>query len=369
MSGFKNKTDLLKTLLSDYYKNSGSVENSFIYRYLKNRKDKAALRISDDKAELYAYREKPRREKYILLRAAYLARKNGVIEEREYADIFAEVAKKERGAGKFTNMFIEDPDDAQRKIEAVLIRGSVEDYFSNQGFRVQIVKNEYAPGEQSPKESFLSMSADKSRKKHGGYIDDIEIAYEFEHLTAGAGGASEYPQQASDAFGGGVTEEHILKCGAIFNAAKASRSGDVVIPLYFEPTTGAGIYIIGNKYLKNQNDDCCAVFALWFSSLDQPETDGFFDEFNEMPMEVMWKAYDSVFEAFEKFPDGIDDYCINYSDLNSKVPLNEKYSSFARLLVSEPERRMSARDEKIIEAEKIKENNGLAIQKHSEKIK
>lgn len=356
MIGFKNKTELLKTLFNDYSEHSGSVEDCFVYRYLKSRKDMTALEISVSKNELYAYKDKPRHEKYILLHAAYLAWKNGVIDRREYSDFFSELAQKERGGRIFSDMLDNDPDRAQHEFEVRLIKGSVEDYFSNQGFRACSVSLGYDSSETA--ESLLTLDPGKSRKKHGGYIDDIEMAYKFERLNKSEPGAS--PQ--TDVMERGFSEEYILKCNAVFNAAKASGSGEVVIPLYFEPSTGAGIYIIGSSYIKNDSSGCCAVYALWFSFLDAA------DEFdNELPMYVMCKAYSSVFEAFESFPDGMDDYYINYADCNGSVPPNSEYDIFDRLIGSDREYGRLSRDQRIINAEKSIEDSGIAVQRQAKK--
>ena len=77
-------------------------ENSFVYRYLKKKKDSRAEVIGRRKADLFEYAEQKKRDKYILLKSACFAlERYRIISKQEYADILKDlIGTKNKATGE-----------------------------------------------------------------------------------------------------------------------------------------------------------------------------------------------------------------------------------------------------------------------------
>lgn len=361
---YQNKTDLYDKLWNDYKSHKGDIENCFIYKHCKSKKDDRADNISHSKEALYEYKGEQKRDKYTLLRGAYLAMKNNVISEAEYKDIFMELTEKEKGVKAFVALLDTNLQAAQSGFEFKLLKGSIGDLFNNEGYR----------------ESTKGRQPDKGRKKSDGYIDNLELACLF----------SAYDNRPSETASGEVvnaaaeiTDEYIEKCRALYNAALESKGegkNDVFIPLLFDSSSGAGIYIIGKSYISNSEKANCAVFILRFWCCDgynagdddsktsvMPIGLDDFEDDDDVPMiQVGWEGEEmplmmralecvGINDAFKRFSrERISDvYFEDYAGNNTAVPAEDVDDCFIRLLRSSEERKNWQAE--IMELEKQKE--------------
>lgn len=99
----RNKDDFFSSLWEDYISlEEKDREKSFIYGYLKKKKDYRAEAIGQDRETLNEYSRQKKRDKYIMLKSAYVAfAENGIINEQEYTDIFKElIGKTDKATGR-----------------------------------------------------------------------------------------------------------------------------------------------------------------------------------------------------------------------------------------------------------------------------
>ena len=123
--------------IDDYDNADKRVSQSFLYRYFKGKKDFEAKKISRDKNQFFKY-SKSEKDKYILLRAAYLAHKKEIISDEEYKEIFLKVnACSKSGQKKREKLFETNPGEARRQLEGRLLRDCAERFIDNVNKRIK----------------------------------------------------------------------------------------------------------------------------------------------------------------------------------------------------------------------------------------
>ena len=85
-----SREELNDKLWTDYLNHK---EQSFIYGYTRKKKDSWAEIIARTGESVEEYAKAAKRDKYTLLRSAYLAYCNGVIQEEDYLRIFRDVVR------------------------------------------------------------------------------------------------------------------------------------------------------------------------------------------------------------------------------------------------------------------------------------
>lgn len=118
--------------------------NSFVYRYLKKKKDSRAEVIGRIKNDLYDYALQKKKDKYILLKSAYLALvRHNNITEQEYSNIFKSlIGTKDKVTGeikapaKYENLCGKEAiEKAEKMFERRFLMGCISDFFYNLGYR------------------------------------------------------------------------------------------------------------------------------------------------------------------------------------------------------------------------------------------
>lgn len=361
---YQSKYELYDQLWYDYIRHKNDVENSFMYKHCKSKKDDRAESLSHDKETLYGYKHK-RHDKYTLLRGAYLAMNNNVIKQTEYEEIFMELAGSESGGNTYEKLFAENAQKAQSEFEIKLLKGSVGDWFFNAGYRM----------------SNNGKNSKNGRRKSDGNIDDVEIAFRF----------AAYDNSSSEKNPGKgveITDEYIEKCRGLYSAALESKAEDAFIPLLFDSSSGAGIYIIGKHNAPTLKGKSCAVFVLrfgWFNIENADDDWQTFkmpvglDEFEEdkdvplildgwvgreMPLIMLAKECTGIGDAFNRFSSerNGDFYFEGFADTNEEISLDGVDNCFIRLLRKGKEFKklreemQDERDRRIIEQQSIKED-------------
>ena len=133
--------------------------------------------IGRRKADLFEYAEQKKRDKYTLLRSAYLAiERYRVISKQKYADILKDlIGTKDKTTGEVkipAKYEALDDDEAFKKAEEMFERrflmGCVRDFFYNLGYRTN--KND---------KHGQSVKLPNKHLKEDGYNDEFEMLYEY----------------------------------------------------------------------------------------------------------------------------------------------------------------------------------------------
>lgn len=309
-----SRSDLYRRLWEEYFPLPNNQKHKcFFYRYLKNKKDLQADRIAEstDSLEKY-YSSRNKRDKYLLLRSAYLAYTNKLLAEEEYIERFTQLVgtKESKKYEPFTSDLI---NEAELYYEKKFLLGCIKDFFYNLGYRVRdnakknIVIDEL--GYAKTEERYL--------KEQDGYIDDLDLWAHY--YNSFATNQNDLPAQSvSD-----INEEYIKQCSELFSLLKRENSDKVFVPLYFDPRSGAGVIIIGSNKLpqKKKNGKSCRIGIIYLSEIlgDQ------MSDFGELEISIKiddCDFYDNVSEAFAKFRIGISyqTYYANYRDHNEEPP-------------------------------------------------
>ncbi|MBQ8780699.1 MAG: hypothetical protein IJZ72_03375 [Oscillospiraceae bacterium] len=296
----RNKEDFYQALWEDYISfEEKDRDKSFIYGYLKKKKDYRAEVIGQDREALYQYSKQKKRDKYTMLKGAYIAfTENGIITEQEYTEIFKElIGKPDKASGKlavpakYENLSgRNDIDNAEKMFERRFLMGCVSDFFYNLGYRT----NKNAEHGQSVKVA-------NKHIKEDGYNDEFDMLYHFSRYK------DEDIQESVNAGFGTLDEEYIEKCERLYKVMIKDRRKDGFVPLYIDSRTGAGIYIIGcNRfheesygYSYRKKDDVCFVCVINFLMLDFIDPECGVDK---IPLEMnVEKLFRSVKKAFDYF--------------------------------------------------------------------
>ena len=311
ISMITNRGDLYQRIWEDYSPlPSDKKQDSFFYKYLKNKKDLAAQRIAKSADSLAEYCTRKKRDKYIMLRSAYLAYSNSVISEAEYIRLFNSLFS-EKQRRKYVPLTPENIDKAEQIYEREFLLGCINDFFYNLGYRVR--KNEAKSIEIG--EIGYVKTDERYLKEKDGYIDDLDLwsNYYVNFMT----GESQLPQFIS-----GLNDEYIDKCKQVFDVLNREERTKSFLPLYFDVTSGAGVMVIGNEMLpiKKRTEKACRICIMYFSELYEGISD-----FNDidLTMTTVPELYDDVGTAFQQFRQEIAQfvYTENYRDQNDKPPL------------------------------------------------
>lgn len=329
MRAFRNKKDFYDTLWADYQEYKTKVTQKeyskermrecFIYKYyLDNKTQKAkALAENADSFEKYLKdylgendeHKKKRCDKFILLCAA----KQICGEDKErFGEIFSKVTESENGGKHYTELFKTDPDQAYEELTYKFLCGTVQDMFLKKGYKQPKYDgegNEIGSSTEPPQEISPKNSKD-------GYTDEIEMMYKF---FANAGIDSVSADSRAE-----ISDEYIGKCEKLYNRLLEDKidSTNVFIPLYIDPSSGAGVYIIGDDRPKTGSKKCY-VYILSFCDCDEylSGEDAYGEKYETLYSQYEMKIFENVREAFNAFSENVNGeaYYSNYTDYNYKI--------------------------------------------------
>lgn len=305
ISMITNRSDLYERLWNDYSQlPSDQKHDSFLYQYLKAKKDAQAERVAESAETLDEYSARKKRDKYVLLRSAYLAYKNGLVTEEEYISRFKELAGA-KGSQKYEPFTPDLMSKAQHTYENEFIIGCISDFFYNMGYRTRKSK------EDTDDIGFTKI-AERYIKEKDGYIDDLDLWARYYIFSL-------KNETDPPAFTTALTDEYISKCNDLITVLDREERSNVFVPLYYDAVSGAGVIVIGNDLLpKNkQTDRSCRICIMYFSELLDEMS-----EHSELSITMISELYDDVGEAFEEFKKGIVDHIFteNYGSQNYELP-------------------------------------------------
>ena len=300
----KNRDEFFDLLWEDYISfDEKEREKCFVYSYLKQKKDSRAEVIGRSRDTVAEYCGQKKRDKYILLKSAYLAMERyGVMTAEEYAEILRgliggkyPIPKKYRDLRKK-----EDIDRAEKALERRFLIGCVSDFFYNLGYRTN-----------KSSEHSQSVRLPSKHLKEDGYNDEFEMMYRFSvysncDITESA--------EISRSFGS-LDDGYIEKCSRFYDTLLKEKSSGAFVPLYIDRATGAGVYIIGRKkfdtdtfcYKNTKSSDVCLVCIAYFYAVDAISgTEG--SPADDMYVTMMIKeTFRSVKKAFDSFRASVSD--------------------------------------------------------------
>lgn len=352
----------LNDMLWEDYLNHREENQSFIYHYTRKKKDSWAEIIARSRESLEAYEKTARRDKYTLLRSAYLAYCGGVISEEEYLKIFRDAVRvsvkptreqrqeKEKtgkvfpmkAAGKYAGIHGREAiDAAQKQWEKALLKGTISDFFRNLGYKVPkdgvygweedrvrrggLEREAGAANRKGPEreagtairnglereEKEVQEGAEggiqvrKTQKKFGKmqhvYGDDFDLLYQFQIYMGENGGMSD--SRTPDSFDRAYPEEaHIQKCEELFRQLNEERMTDIIVPLFCDSRSGAGVYLIGMDEIEEQkiltegltNPGSCVPCIIYYSDASSVDMD-------QMTFEMTVESFNTVRQAFEQY--------------------------------------------------------------------
>lgn len=320
----RSREEFVKALWEDYRNfPEKQREQSFIYAYLKMKKDNRAEMIAGSREALWSYMDEKRQDKYVLLRSAYLAYENQCISQEEYRGILEKVANGKNKAcseGKAIKQREDGLDKEklaakQQRLERRFLLGCVSDFFQNAGYRVH--KNGAA-------EEHVKLP-DKHRKENNGYTDELEMLYAFYCYQGENSGIEGVPSFYNvRTTGASLDEEYLEQCRSLYHVLNREKWEDAFVPLLVDSNTGAGVYLIGrNKYqqysdgkqrrkIRRQEEAdsfSCYACVIYFSAIFEE-----ISEYQELNLTMLVEKYATVQEAFARFQDGIsnEDFYENY---------------------------------------------------------
>lgn len=255
-------------------------KQSFLYHYLKMKKDDRARKIFEDKKLLLSVRDK-----YVRFRGANLALENNIITKEEFRGVFFEL---NGGAKAREELFDRAPETALDQLEDRLLKECVDDFIQNAKVKLKKYKND-------PTKDLR--------------IDIIEMLNEFGKYSLGETVAS-----SSD-----FSEDYIEKCEALYKIIRADKKmAGCFIPLYVDKDSGAGIYIVGKDIINTDDVKEAKVCMLVFDAVDEADEP-------YLPIETTYTICGGVREAFKELKKGVEiGYYFNkYSEYNGvKLPKN-----------------------------------------------
>lgn len=312
----KDKDDFYEALWNNYFSlPEKERENSFIYCYLKKKKDSRAEVIGRSRNELYDYAAQKKKDKYILLKSAYLALvRYNTITEQEYSHIIKSlIGTKDKATGKikapakYENFCgHEAVEQAEKMFERRFLMGCVSDFFYNLGYQTN--RNS---------EHGQSVKLSNKHLKDDGYNDEFEMLYDF-NLFSGKSGQSEATGGTAQ-----LTGEFIEKCTRFYDSLLRENCSDAFVPLYIDPNTGAGVYIIGSNRFsedKKASSDACYVCVIFFAMVDAVSKGDDCSDYDISMSMTVKKRFRSVGKAFDFFNARVleKDVYENYPDENNE---------------------------------------------------
>lgn len=316
----KNRDEFFGMLWEDYISfDEKERDKCFVYGYLKQKKDSRAEVIGRSRDAVIDYSGQKKRDKYILLKSAYLAMERyEVMNEEEYVGILKElignsVPKKYRElCGRKAVA------QAEEAFERRFLIGCVSDFFYNLGYRTN--RNI---------EHGQSVKLPSKHLKEDGYNDEFEMMYRFsvysnDDMTADADKNVTF---------GSLDDEYIQKCSKLYDTLLKERNSMAFVPLYIDSETGAGVYIIGRDkfdedtlcYEKTSRTDVCLVCIAYFYAVDA------ITKIKSSPTDdlsvtmMIRETFKSVKKAFDCFKASVSekDFYENYPDENDeRLPRN-----------------------------------------------
>lgn len=328
----RNRDDFYQSIWEDYISfDEKERDKSFIYGYLKKKKDYRAEIIGQSRETLFEYSKQKKRDKYIMLKGAYIAlKKNGVITEQEYTEIFKGlIGKKDKASGKLAVPAkyegisgMQSIDNAEKMFERRFLMGCAGDFFYNLGYRIN--KNT---------EHGQSIKLENKHIKEDGYNDEFDMLYQFSRYIN-----EDIQENAAVSFGT-FDEAYIEKCSKLYKAMIKDGRTNGFIPLYIDNRTGAGIYIIGCDRFPEENtykktDDVCLVCVINFSMLDIITSYHDTDNISlEMSVEKIFRSVKKAFDYFTVFISESEGYK-NYPDENDEELLQSIDKEFNLFFIS-----------------------------------
>lgn len=299
----KDRNEFYESLWNDYRLHENHKENSFIYSYMKRKKDLRAEEIGKSREAVFEYSQQKKRDKYILLKSAYIgAVKYGVITAEEYRGILFNLLGAKLPARYKSISTREEIEKAEEVFERQFLLGCTGDFFYNLGYRTNR-NTEYS---QSVKLSSRSAKEDS-------YNDELEMLYEFRKYSGDSGEFDlNLPSMTID-------EEYIEKCCRLFDAVTREKKTNAFVPLFIDRNTSAGVYIIGSDRfgedsfggLNKKVSDVCYVCIVSFFELDKisriqnlPEDDISIN----MWIKERHRSVRKAFASFKKLASGEDFY-------------------------------------------------------------
>lgn len=287
----KDRNDFHEVLWNDYINRSGDDrKNSFICAFLKKHKDIRAENLGRSRASVLDYSRRKRRDKYTLLRSAYLAvTRFGVMTVQEYCAVLTGMLGGNCPA-KYKNMTeTAEMEKAEELFARRFLMGCVSDYFYNLGFRSG--RNE---------EELQRLRGVNRQCGEDGYIDELEMLYEF-YLH---NGSEEFTQNAAVQE---ADEEYLEKCSGLYDSLRKNGCADAFVPLYIDVRTGGGIYLVGANRFKecvthgNAVDICYVCIISFYGVLNNVTSDEAVQKGSMDLTMLVKKQCNSVKQAFDEF--------------------------------------------------------------------
>ena len=305
ISMIMDRADLDKCLFDEWRKKK---EDSFIYGYLRERRETSARDLADSIRE--GETPEPADEhRYIYLRAIDIAFNEGKIAgDEEKIKQFVKMLKDFRTAvgdkaGKkfkasdnidIDNIDINSKDvdillkSAHEDIEKLLsyyIRSDVSEYFRSQGFSI-IKKEDPATGDR--------VETVEENPKQRKYIDPVSLYKAYSESTSAPeekdGGSGKDPKVSNgDIFARLHDNEYFDKCLKLMQLYNRQKNTMIYMPLYVDERTGMGIYIVGTKHLEEDGlPGSCYPCIIAFKELQ-----GILTDCDEMDEVNDWMGSDS----------------------------------------------------------------------------
>lgn len=350
MRAFRNKKEFYDMLWADYQEyrrkvndkeySKANMQKCFIYGYTLEKKTRKAKALAEDADGFETYlkdfsgendgQKKKRCDKFILLCAA---KQVCGADTARFGGIFSKVAERENGGERYTELFKTDPDRAYEELSYKLLCGNIQDMFLKKGYK--------QPRYNADGELLESAKPTVSAKDGGdGYADEIELMYGY---FVHAGGDSIAAGSQAE-----ISDEYIGKCEKLYERLLKTDSGMEFIPLYIDPSSGAGVYIIGDGIPKTGSKKY-HVYILsfnWFGGYESDEdAEGIYETLDS---QYDMKSFESVREAFKSFSEkvGGDEYYFTYTGYNQnildRIPVNEIDEHFIPLMIAAEDLAMRA---------------------------
>lgn len=324
MRAFTNKKEFYNSIWADYLEHKDKVargeydknmmKRCFIYRYFfEKRMAKSSVLAADreafdryledyldnmetrrknrgeNAAEKSALKTIPRGDKFTLLSAARQV--CGDDKERFGEILKAVTMSKNKNAKQI------DPFTSFEEYTYMFICSAIQEFFRKKGY-VQ------------PKDSESGATTEnvgRIPKNDDNYIDEIEMMHDYlRDLNA---------DELSVAGGAQITDEYIQGCERLYRrlSGNDSKPNEIFLPLYIDPISGAGVYIIRTVDSETK-EKISGVFVLtfWDCACDEG--------LEELNYEM--KKFKSVGEAFYEFKKNLggDEYCDGYTSYNAAIP-------------------------------------------------
>ena len=262
-----SKDELIRLMWEDWKEKR---EESFIFSRFRDRKYSEASEFADSGGD-------PRtvKDHYICLMGARLLYEQGKLSEDCVLDIFKRItARNCKILSKYEN--IKSVEDVRTDFDLCLsgiLKGLITDFFRNEGYTRENFKD--ADG--------TIIKTDLKREKRRTYNDYVELAADFSDYQKYFGDdkrASNSPNTCNaDIFGKLNDEEYLKKCSKLYQSLKSGKNAcSAYIPLYLDPESGAGIYLLGSQHIAIPSTDLLPCIMYFEGSTEEAERELYYDE-------------------------------------------------------------------------------------------